>query len=277
MRIVVGCVVYNNEDEVENFLNHQEFINNSEKVSVAIYVNASTYTKEKLEGKLNRSRRRNIKIFYGAENLGYLKGCLKAIELLSENADFYMITNTDVEFEDNFFDLILKGGYKNRIGVIAPSIFSLKNNSYQNPHYKHRISEKKIKTLIRITTYPSIFYLYDIISAQKQRFFKNNKEESQVIYAPHGSCFVMKDYFYEYVKTLNFSPKMYSEEAFIAEELINSNYVCFYDSSLKMRHNESTTTSLLKINRKAKYFKDSLEFIYTEYYRVSKRKINNYD
>lgn len=92
------------------------------------------------------------------------------------------------------------------------------------------------------------------------------KKESQYVYSNHGSFFFLNIQIVEKIKNIFYEPFLYSEEAFIAEQIISHNKKSYYDSALELIHNENSVTGLLGIKRTSQYIANSLRYIRDEFY-----------
>ena len=259
-KILFVCINYKNEDEVKEYIKNIEFLN----------INCEIIIVNNLENKNLREILKEIKIKYRIyepnTNLGYLNGLFFGINeyLKTEKAlpRWIVFSNTDIQIKEL---PILKNEYSNDIWCIAPNIYSLATNSYQNPHYKTKISKYKIKRLIFINSIPILSYIYTKLSEVKARIKKKKEEKNQYVYAAHGAFFILNREFLKSFK-LNYGAFLYSEEAFIAEKIFQAKKKIYYDNSLKIIHLEHTTTNLLSVGKKSKYIKESLKYILKEFY-----------
>ena len=60
--------------------------------------------------------------------------------------------------------------------------------------------------------------------------------------------------------------KMYSEESAIGELLIRNGMKCFYDASIGVIHQESTVTGNIDYKKRFNAWRDSLQYILSEFY-----------
>lgn len=268
-RILILIINFSNEDEVLDYVrmvSNQRLVDN---IDIVIVNNKS----EKLEWLKEKVKEIDIscRILNPNDNLGYLGGALygyeKFIQESSITPDWVVISNTDIDIKDKqFFNKLIKEKYNDDIVCVAPSVFVPSTESYQNPHYKERIKLSKINRLIAInSTYP-IAYIYEKLAIIKTKLLEKKKPKSCYVYSAHGCFFILKNNFITNISKQGYKGFLYSEESYIAENMLMHEKKCFYDSNLEVIHNENAVTGLLGIKNRSKYIANSLKFIKKEFY-----------
>lgn len=270
--ITVIIINYKNEEEVLNYAKMISKQTVSNKINIIIVINKKSdncYIDLKIElEKINIS----IDIFEPNENLGYLNGVIYGYNEFTRTKnikpDWVIISNTDIEINDKlFFERFMSKNYDANIWCIASSVFSPNTDSFQNPQYLKRCSLHKINSLIFINKIPFIAYTYWLLAKIKAKIKKTKKQKSQYTYSAHGCFFILKFDFIEKIKGMWYKGFLYSEEAYIAENLLINKRKCYYDASLEVIHNENSVTGFIGIKKKSKYFENSLKCIRDEFYR----------
>jgi hypothetical protein len=112
---------YNGEDVIFTNLKSIENLNNSNEIELIIIDNNSIdSTKEIIKSFKNRL---NIKLFESYTNLGFAKACNLAV--IKAKGDFIYITNQDVAFPEDFFEILLNlydKIKKNKEIIISPAV-----------------------------------------------------------------------------------------------------------------------------------------------------------
>lgn len=264
-KILNVIVFYDNYDEIYSYLEQINNISNN-IVDIALVVNRDTFNKiDMLKSEYNS--RIKLFIYDFDENVGYLNAYLKVINIIDTTKyKFTILSNTDIIYSHDFYNKLINKSYDEDIGCIAPSIFSTKTNSFSNPHYVKRIKKNKLRLLTFIYSSVILSNLYMKLSYKKASTKKNCEIESCYVYSPHGSFMIYSNKFTNYLKGDIYGVKMYSEESYIGEKLRLNNLRCFYDSSLKLTHNESSVTSTLENKQRFTYIKESLIYIMKTFY-----------
>ena len=97
--IVITANCYNNEEEVIRFINTIERQSAVDEIYLAICVNKATNAKL-ISDHLDKSRLNGI-VVDPENNLGYLHGCLYALERCKfDNYKWVVISNTDIEIDN---------------------------------------------------------------------------------------------------------------------------------------------------------------------------------
>ncbi|MGL4861777.1 MAG: glycosyltransferase family 2 protein [Cetobacterium sp.] len=276
-KILICIVNFNNSNEVLDYIDEVKNQKINEKIKIMITDNSTIFQEKiKLKEKIKEIREIDITILETKENLGYLNGLFLGVKKFHNKykycPEWIVFSNTDIKFKNlEFFQKLLSTKYNKDIYCIAPSVYSTKTNSYQNPHYIERISEKKLQKLIFISSCSFLFGIYSKLADFKAKISKKEKRKSQNVYAAHGCFFVLSNKYFENDKNPHYGAFLYSEEAYIAETILKKNGVIFYDESLQIIHKENSTTSLLGNFKRAKYINKSLIYIYDKFYRKSSK------
>ena len=86
-------------------------------------------------------------------------------------------------------------------------------------------------------------------SGVKAKLVHKKKTESRYVYEVHGSFFILKGEFAEYLKSKQFGAFIYCEEAFLAENVYHNGKKIFYDSEIEIIHLEHSVTGLMKVKK----------------------------
>ena len=270
-KILITIINYSNEEEV---LKYAKLISQqttaSEICLVIINNKESDFPKVDLESELKKIDL-SIELYNPKENLGYLNGVLygyrQYVNRQIINPEWVIISNTDIEIPDNyFFEEFLNKNYEKDIWCVAPSVYSPNKETYDNPHYVTRCSIRKINRIIWIHEHSILAFIYSNLSKIKAKFLNTKKMDSQYVYSAHGCFFALRNEFIEKIKNNSYEGFLYSEEAYIAENISLHNKKCFYDSTLEIIHHENSVTGLLGIKKKSKYIAESLKYIRKEFY-----------
>lgn len=268
--IIITISVYNNEQEVVEFVNKIAKQNMGNKIGLFITCN-SVNDKKKFEQDINNISVEHY-IFYPTSNLGYLNGCLYGVKQYRKiiKCKWIMITNTDITFlNTSFFEKILTYNWNEDFWCIAPDII-LPTGRHQNPFLRSRPDKYRIQRWRFLQGNAHILHLYSILSDMKQHVLKHNyneiNRESCEIYAPHGSCFLLSERCID--KLIRESKKvfMYGEEILVGEIIREESKKVYYCNDLKIRHNENATTKYINYEKKADYYKKSFEYIYKRFF-----------
>lgn len=266
-KILNVIVYYNNKDEVEGYIDQVLKIG-KEKVELAIVVNKDD---KKLSSNFNRKYNeigKKVHLFDFGDNVGYLNALMKVIKVINPlDYKYIILSNTDIEYKDSqFFNSLLMKNYSNKIGCIAPSVYSTETRSFSNPHYLTRISREKLERLKLIFSKPLLGKLYLRLSHIKANFISKKELSSTEVYSPHGCYMIFTSSFINDIRYYEYGVKLYSEESCIGELLLRHGYSCFYDSTLKVDHTESTVTGKMNFNDRFGYWAESISYILSEFY-----------
>lgn len=267
MKSILNCIIYyDNYQEVSEYIIQLEQQSLNSKIKLSITVNKDTNR----QAYLLKSSLIEIELNDPKDNIGYLNGLFYGFEKNIHDSDFFkwiVFSNTDIEIEDTkFFEKLLSTNYSEDTFCVAPSVYEKNNKVYENPQYYERYSAKSLKKRIFIFSQPVISKYYMKAAIYKSKIAKKEKKKSSFVYSAHGSYFMLKPKFLNEINR-KYMSLLYSEEAFIAEEIRLSGGKIFYDNNIEVVHNESQTTSKLGNKRKSKLIADSLSKIYDMYFR----------
>lgn len=257
-------VLYDNYDEVKQYIDGA-LVNDNRNLDIVVVVNKDSDDKaEKIASEYGNN---SVLVKDFGENVGYLNSLLMTLDEVNINDyQYFVLSNTDIEYEtQRFFDSLQSKEYDRSIGCIAPDVYSALTNTHSNPHYKERIKKSKIKRNIFIFSHPLLAKVYFSL-AKRKTAAKSNKEGSCYVYAPHGCFMIMTREFISKIKGQRYPVKMYTEEGWVAENLIKNKMKCFYDNELSVIHREHGTTGMLRIARQSAMFRESLQALLDEFY-----------
>ncbi|GCF93300.1 hypothetical protein NRIC_11910 [Enterococcus florum] len=266
--IAICIIYYDNYSEINSFLEELEKqVKKNFVVGITINKDSNNEAANLLID--NEDKNYQIYAFYPEKNLGYLNGLFYSYEHIIERyktLEWVVFCNTDIEIRDTFFfETLNNRQYSSEIYCVAPSVYEKNRGVYENPQYEKRYNLKSLNKRIFIFKRPFLSKLYIQLSQIKAQRNRKVKRASQYVYSAHGSFFMLRNKFLQNINRKYFS-LMYSEEAFIAEEVNNLNKKIYYDSELEVIHDESQSTGKLDFHKKSKYISDSLIKIRDRYF-----------
>lgn len=265
---IVTC--FENEPEIIEYAKELSIQQHNSDVCLVVVMNKTSMNINIFKQNLCKEKSNSI-IYYPSENLGYLNGLIFGYEnyiMEHPKPDWVIMSNTDIKYRDsNFFTKFLESEYDTNIWCVAPSVYSLQNNTYENPQYIYRHSLKGLKKRLFIFQRPKFAYYYLKLANLKSKIINKKRKSSQYVYSAHGCYFILRSDLADLLMENRYGVLMYSEEAFIAEHIRLNNKKCFYDHNIEVIHKGSTVTSKLDIKKKANYLVESLQYIINEFYR----------
>lgn len=257
--IAVAVALYNNEREVIEFakgLLKQTIIN---RIQLLVTCN-SCQDVEKFKNELLQVLPSAL-VFNPSKNLGYLNGCLYGVKETGNPFSWVMVSNTDIEFKnDDFFEKSIDDVSAD-IWCIGPDITLSATGIHQNPFLRERPSKRKL--LIWNTAYSNhlLFKLYFKLSKLKRKHVLKNDTKSEMVYAVHGSCFLLRRECVEKVMAKCQGIFMYGEELLMAEIIYQNKKKTYCNLSIGILHNENQVTGTVGSKRKQMWFKGSIRYL----------------
>lgn len=201
-------------------------------------------------------------IFYANHvNSGYAAGNNIGIRYgIKYGYSYTWILNSDVLLTDpNVLKVMVhRAEADSQIGVVGPLIVS--RDGKEVAPYIHR---------------PTLWQSTLGIFAEKNRRMKNI-HVSRKVYRVYGCCMLLRNEAMRKCDCMDERTFLYSEEDILAERLLEQGYYAYYDSTAKVKHNESSsmrTLTLKQIQKKNKEASKSRELYYKEYLGYSKFKV----
>lgn len=267
-QVIISVACYHNDEEVIYFAN--QLSNQSLVLNIICIVTCNDTTNfYNLKRKLTKVNIKSI-VFQAPYNLGYLNGCLYGIKEfgLIKKEDWIIISNTDILISNIFLlqSMIRCNKVYKNIWCIAPSV-SLPTGEEQNPFLIKRPTRRKMMIWKVFQGTTVLIELYNFFSKIKKHIKKqNNNIRTGFVYAVHGSFFILN---YQCVqKLLEIENKifMYGEELLIAEIVRKNHGKILYLSEESIIHNENSTTKSANMKIKAKWYRQSFDYLYTTFY-----------
>lgn len=259
-------ICYNNADEVCKYI---EKLNNRDDIrslEIALVVNSASDADRRV---LETITYAYVHIYYAEKNLGYLNGLAWGfMQYVSQHEEpkWVVMSNTDLIYSKDFFSHLDCDSFDRQVGCIGPSVYAKYCDSYDNPVCDVRRSIKQINRYIRIFSNPVVGPLYDWGSSIKRQYIRKKEPESHYTYEVHGCCFILSAEIASIISQNRYGAFMYSEETFIAEEVLKNGKCTYYDKSLRVEHLEHSVTKLLGHKKIAKYIAESMEYIKDQFY-----------
>ncbi|MBO4726818.1 MAG: hypothetical protein J5631_00180 [Spirochaetaceae bacterium] len=272
MIIILNTIIcFNNSDEIVEYVNKLHELNNSDLLAVSVIINDSKTNANELEKKLQNIGIRCL-VTKASYNLGYLNGMVEAVKQFLQkyqvSIKWIVMSNTDISYPDkDIFKKLISTNYDKDIWCIGPSVYVPYKKAFDNPVLTTRRSLFAVNKIIFVHSIPILRLLYQWASGIKTRLIKTCESESGFVYEVHGCYFLISYELYEEILNNPYKSFMYSEEAFIAETIYHKNKKSYFDSNLRIEHNEHSVTSTLKLRRIAKFIASSMKDIKKEFYK----------
>lgn len=264
---------YRNSEEVREFLRHVLGLPlpHGWNLYVGVSDNSGTWDHSVSLG--------NKAIIYSpGQNLGYLRGCAFALERWIAKYGGYpewvAVTNTDVEFEEEFFHKLVLHPWPDNVGIVAPDI-RLRNGMPQNPYKIVRPRRRRmyLYSLVyrNIVCTVLLEWLHAVKSVVRRYTWKEKTRagasiDLRTIYAPHGAVLCFRPQFFHRGGSLDYPGFMYGEEIFIAEQARRLGLDVVWAPHLRAWHNEGAVTNRVSLIQRMRWKRDSIEHIWKEYF-----------
>ncbi len=260
-RLAIFCVNYNSYSELNNYITSlDEAAALCAEVSTDVFVVDNT-EKDYKDVSYNVANIR-VNVIGNHQNIGYFGGIRKGMQQADMSQyDFYVISNVDVLVEKDFFQKFAVAEYEDNIGIVAPQIYSRKENKHRNPGRMERYSRRSIKIMQFLYSHPMLYafyynYVYKFRKPSKQQLVPRRE-----IYLAHGSFIILTKSFYNRCGIVNYPVFLYGEEIYLAELCRNHELKTIYDPSLKVIDIDHVSTGKIKYKRWCKFNHDALTYI----------------
>lgn len=248
--ILIVTVNYNNAAITNQMIENIASLTETDEIQVIVVDNNSNDKSELKENDFT-------KVIYLPENIGYFPALNKGIE--SQNIkqyDYVIICNNDLTFEKNFFSLLQKKKYIEKVFSISPRILDM-DGIDQNPVFEKCASSFK---LFFYTLYYSNYYLGKLLYNTWQLIKPKSKIESgksHVIFQGYGAIYILTRNFFTKNTVLDCPPFLMEEEAFLGFQIDNSGGLQYYDKELIVHHKEHSSCKNIPSKKIYHYSKES--------------------
>jgi len=209
----------------------------------------SAESKRALEG-IRTRHSENVRVLYSDVNLFYWGAAAYAIRSMygetTRMPEWLIVCNNDILVEQKGFISKLLAKDHEKHGIIAPTVISARTGLDQNPH---RLRPFSTFELIAGRLFYANYYLARLIFLRKKIKGLANAVKSDAacgqpcrIYAPQGSFVIFSKNFFEKGGYLDTNFKIFNEELITAEVTRNIGLPVEYCPSLKVLHNEHSST-----------------------------------
>lgn len=264
VKVIIFCVNYNSFNELGSYLNSLEISVAATDVELTVVVTDNSDSFKRIDKKYPFE----IVHLYTGSNLGYFGGISYGIKnsnkLISEY-DYSIISNVDLQVQDNFFDELANLNISEEIGCIAPKIFSIGENRDRNPKVLERYSKRKLEILKLMYRFPVLNNLYTLFFFRKRRK-KVETSEQKMIYAAHGSFMIFTKKFSSFLRVMEYPVFMFGEELYIAEHLRKRNLKTIYLTNLVIKDNDHVSTGRMKSKFYYKCNYEAMDMVIKEFY-----------
>ncbi len=265
MKTAVIVLNYNSEKETEEYINK---IKNYEIIDKIIVVDNMSTTIGAYE-KLKKLENPKIDVIRTEKNGGYSYGNnfgVHYLESMSDKYDNIIISNSDIEIEENAIIKSLELLNSNpKIAVVAPRMYHINNKPARRSAWKIRTFWLDVIHSTRILEL--LFYKKLRSGEYSEEDYKNNELKVEAI---SGSFFCIK---YDILKKINYLDEnvfLFYEEDILAHKLKELGYEEYSLNSVKFIHYESQTI------KKSYHYMKKMKILYKSkmYYQKNYNKIN---
>lgn len=269
---VISIVIcYHNSGEVCHYADSLLQLDGGNDIALVVVINKATGMDIGALQSLAERSALDVMITDPGENLGYMNGLLFGYRQYRAAGGavprYVILSNTDIQYADSgFLQELLGRKYQDGVWCIGPSIYVPGRKTYDNPSAGQRRTKREIDRLIHRFETPFLRVLYIGFSPVKGRLVRGKKPDSQLVYEVHGCFFILTGECADYMAEKRFGALMYSEEAFVAENIYQTGHQVFYDADLEVWHMEHSVTGLLSNRKIAEYLAESMRWIRDEFY-----------
>jgi len=265
MKILIVAVNYNTYKELYDYLAKviESLDYSSETIELKVIVADNSTEREYVD--VDKYSRVGLEV-RSLDNLGYLGAAQTVINSLVDVTiyDYVAISNVDLLLDKTFFENLACRYFSNKIGWIAPSIYSLQEKRVKKT--MNRPSKWKFVFYRMMYKLPLLYKLYYSTAYRRKRVKSQIIEECD-IYAGHGAFIILTKFFFNAYKKLNYPIFLFCEEYYLAELNRIAGMTVRYDPSLKIFDSEHVSISKLDIKRQCELNYEAVDYILRTFYK----------
>lgn len=214
------------------------------------------------------------------DNIGYFPAfnkALKVLPLFVNDYDFVVVCNVDLVVSNDFFSVLQHCSSSERIGLIAPGIFSDKDGRDLNPKMMRRPSLAKINFMRAVCSNVVLFNLYHKLvrlrersRSRSQQNLKKYERRAQVtplqkMYGAHGSFMIFTRRYFAQGAHVDYPRFLFGEEGFVAEQLRMHDLEIAHVPELRIFDKEHASTSQARSDFICAEHKKSYDYFYANF------------
>jgi GT2 family glycosyltransferase len=275
--LIIG-IIYNTYPETLRYLDSCKF-EDKENIKLILVDNSD---KEMPAGFLEKIKSCPfLEYIQSKKNTGYFGGAREGLNhYLRQYADFppwILVTNVDIVFTPTFFHQLCALDNRENLGIVAPSIISQKWKTDYNPKIPVRYSRRRIKIYQFLYSSFLIHNLF-LLGAYTKKWIGGllqGEKHSPVypeprvtkIYAPHGSCMIFSNAFFNSGGSLDLPNFLFGEEIFVAETAARLGLDVIYHPGLVIYDHEHASTGFFVTPGINRYYKEAIDVILDQFYQ----------
>lgn len=294
--ILIVCVNYGSYDEAARYVGSISTAGKERvRISVVLVDNTQDDNGKVLSEFLDQEA---VDFLYvkTPQNIGYFGGASYGLKVYLEKndlPDWVIVSNVDLVVEDpSIFDSLAEIDFPDRVGIIAPAIWSNDWQTDRNPYMASRPKKRTIHLYVHLYSNYLFLNLYRILSnlkslarrkigtdvlpflnlllksvgASNDSMTENSCGDMSCIYAPHGSFIIFSKQYFRSGGHIDFPCFLFMEEIYVAEIARRLNLKVVYAPMLKVIHDAHVSTGLLRSPLMARYMYESAVYISDEFF-----------
>lgn len=250
-KLLLAAVNYNTSDETIQFIESLSKLEAIQDIEILIIENSKPELRNPLLKEKLVLLKKDILFIETTSNKNYFGSVNFALQSLSLNAesfDYFVISNVDILIKDKSFFTKLFAFEDPKVGIIAPSVFSMAQEFDQNPYKTNRF-RKSYFYYYRLVYHHLIFTrIHEAMAAVLRKRIKNISVRSAAgsyIYAPHGAFIIFLKKYFTSGCSIDYGDLLFCEEIFVADECRRNNLSVWYEPTLQVLHAEHVSMNTL--------------------------------
>lgn len=218
-----------------------------------------------------------VQVCRPGQNLGYFGGCAHGLKQYREAEGdlpaWVVVTNTDIDLADDFFERLLGADWPEHVGLVAPDV-QTPYGQRQNPFWVRRpwrLGMRSYQWIFRwlwlTRLYTELNHLrWTVGSHLATRTNGHGPGEPVSIYAPHGSIMAFRRVFFERGGTLDYGGFMFGEEIHVAEQARQCGLDVVWQPGLRVIHHQQSTTEQVDVSEVRRWHLESTQYLWSTYF-----------
>lgn len=218
-------------------------------------------------------RVRGAEVFASPGNLGYLGGCVHALESWRTTGQAYpewvCVSNSDLELADDFLLRLAGEEWPEDGGIAAPDV-RLLNGVPQNPLLWRRPA-RAMMLAYAVLARSRIFALSFEAAVRARHAWRGvlgaeSRPVNAAVYAPHGSIVAIHRRFFERGAELRYHAMMFGEEIHLAEQARRAGLQVLLRNDLQVVHDQHGTLRHVRHAQRHRWLAESAAVLWRDYF-----------
>lgn len=261
--IAIYCVNYKSYDSLHQYLASIDKALEATQSPIELKVIVADNTAPALPVRYT-AQHFKLNVLITGGNKGYFRAVRIAMQQINPaDFDYSIISNVDVLLDELFFQKISDYQANEKIGWIAPQIYSSLEQRDRNPKILRRYAKRKLQVLKIKFRFPLLDWVYNHTLYKSKKLVSHQPGE---IYAGHGSFIILTRQYFQQCGIIDYPVFLFCEEIYLGEQCQQHGLKVVYEPDIRVTDAEHASTGTFRRSSYCRYNYDAISYILSTYY-----------